>query len=64
MQTVIVTIALILSVGYAAYRIRLMLKASHNPCAGCSGCAMKDVRGKNPENRHCTEKKCGKNLAS
>ena len=64
MQTILVTIILTLSVAYAAYRIWRLLKHTNDPCAGCSGCAMKEARRKNMENRCCSEKKCRKNLAS
>ena len=64
MQNAVVAIILTLSVAYAAYYVWRIMKATHDPCAGCPGCAMKEVRRKNQENRHCAEKKSLKNLAS
>ena len=63
MQTALVYTIIILSVAYAAWRIYSLLQAKHDPCAGCQGCTLKDIRRKNGENRHCTDKKSVKNLA-
>lgn len=63
MQTTLVIIFVTLSVAYAVWRIQRVLQASSDPCASCQGCALKKMRRKNGENKHCTEKKSKKNLA-
>mgnify|MGYP006916028134 CR=1 FL=1 len=63
LQYIITGLIIALSVAYAAWRIYSELHAPTDPCAGCRGCAMQELRRKNGENRHCPEKKRQKNLA-
>lgn len=41
MQVVIVTLAVLLSLGYASWRIRRAFQKPADPCAGCVGCPLK-----------------------
>lgn len=41
LQTIIVAIAIALSVGYAAYRVWQAWRKASDPCFGCEGCALK-----------------------
>lgn len=63
MQAALVYIIITLSVAYAVWRIYALVQAKYDPCANCQGCALKDVRRKNGENRRCKEKNSTKNLA-
>ena len=40
-QTAITLIIIILSVGYAVWRIRQLLMKKDEPCCGCEGCTLK-----------------------
>lgn len=62
MQTALVIIFVTLSAAYAVWRTQRVLQASSAPCASCQGCTLKELRRKNGENRHWTEKKSKKNL--
>ncbi|GEM_PF-2228811 len=42
MQTFIVILILIAAVGYAVWRIWLLLKRRNSPCYGCEGCALRE----------------------
>ncbi|MBO5627078.1 MAG: FeoB-associated Cys-rich membrane protein [Prevotella sp.] len=44
MQYVIVAALLALAVGYAAWRIYRALRAAGDPCYGCEGCLLKELR--------------------
>lgn len=45
-QYILVAIVLVLASGYAFWRIRRVVKHKGNPCEGCAGCALKDIRQK------------------
>ena len=62
MQTTIVAIIITLSIVYICKRIFQLMNATNDPCSSCQGCALKELRRKNGENRHCTNKKPYKNL--
>ena len=51
LQTILVALALLASVGYALYRVRQAWKTEADPCDGCSGCALKDMK------KQCDKKK-------
>ena len=64
LQYIITSFIIAIAVAYAVWRIYSELHhAPTDPCAGCQGCAMQELRRKNGENRHCPEKKQPKNLA-
>ena len=64
MQTAIVIVIIALSVAYAVWRVyRFLQTSAEDPCAGCQGCALKELKRQKGENKHCTEKKYRKNLA-
>lgn len=44
MQYVIVAIVLLCAVGYLVYRLRKVLHGKADPCEGCAGCQLKNVR--------------------
>ncbi len=66
-QYVIVAFVLLLSVAYLGYRAYHALKVSDDPCSGCSGCALKEMKGKvelsKKAKRECAEKKREKKFA-
>lgn len=43
-QYIIVAVMLALAVGYAAWRIYRALRAAGDPCYGCEGCQLKELR--------------------
>ncbi|MCR5131698.1 MAG: FeoB-associated Cys-rich membrane protein [Prevotella sp.] len=45
-QYVLVAVFLLLSVGYAVYRIRKAILQADDPCAGCAGCVLREQRRK------------------
>ena len=47
-QWFIVFAVLVAAVGYAAWHIYGTLKGHNDPCAGCDGCALKDLKQRNP----------------
>jgi len=53
-QTVIVAFVLIASLAYACYWGYKVWNKAANPCAGCEGCALKDMKNQ------CEQKKKGK----
>ncbi|MBQ1854789.1 MAG: FeoB-associated Cys-rich membrane protein [Prevotella sp.] len=61
MQTAIITVVLVLSVAYAAYRLHQAIKGANDPCYGCKGCAlrqqMRQKQLENGEKHPCFEKK-------
>jgi hypothetical protein len=57
-QLVVVAIVLIGAVGYAVRRIYINFKKANDPCYGCTGCALKDIKDKkNCEKGCCSHKK-------
>lgn len=44
MQLAIVIAAIAAAVAYAARRLYLTVKRACDPCQGCDGCALKDVK--------------------
>ena len=44
LQISLVLAIVALSVGYAIWRIRKSVKANSDPCAGCTGCALRDKK--------------------
>lgn len=44
MQYFIVAIVLLCAVGYLVYRLRKVLHGKADPCEGCVGCQLKNVR--------------------
>ena len=46
-QIVVVGIVLTGAVGYAARRVYISFKKANDPCYGCTGCALKDIKDKN-----------------
>ena len=54
----IVGIVIVAAVGYAARRIYINFRKAKDPCYGCSGCALKDMkRQQMKKNNCCCEKK-------
>ena len=47
MQEIIVAIILLLSVGYAVYRVYKSIRQAGDPCYGCKGCALHEQMKKN-----------------
>ena len=45
-QIVVVGIVLTGAVGYAARRVYISFKKANDPCYGCTGCALKDIKDK------------------
>ncbi len=43
-QISLVIVVVALSVGYALWRIRKSVKANSDPCAGCTGCALRNQK--------------------
>jgi len=43
-QYLIVAIVLVLAIAYAIRRIRKAVSHKDNPCDGCAGCAIRDIR--------------------
>ncbi len=43
-QYFIVAVVLLCAVGYFAYRLRKVLHGKADPCEGCAGCQLKNVR--------------------
>ena len=57
-QGVIVAIILSVAVGYAARRIYINFRRANDPCYGCTGCALKDIKQKKKcEKEGCCHKK-------
>ena len=46
MQIVVVSIAIVMAIAYAVWRIRRAFHAAADPCASCPGCALKDAKSK------------------
>ncbi|MBR7048773.1 MAG: FeoB-associated Cys-rich membrane protein [Prevotella sp.] len=44
MQGFIIAVVLVCAVSYASYRIWLALKTTNDPCAGCAGCPMREIK--------------------
>ena len=44
MQYVIVSVAVLLSVGYLCYRAWRALSDAGDPCSGCPGCALREAK--------------------
>ena len=55
-QYIILGAVLVLAVTYAGWRIYRTLSHANDPCCGCEGCAMKDLK------QQAKAKKCPKNL--
>ncbi|MBR5350644.1 MAG: FeoB-associated Cys-rich membrane protein [Prevotella sp.] len=43
-QYLIIIIVLAMAIGYAAWRIYLAIRHANDPCYGCAGCALKDIK--------------------
>ena len=57
-QLVIVFVVLSSAVGYASYRIWQTLLHVGDPCRGCEGCALKDVKRADKRKRgQCEQRK-------
>lgn len=54
MQHLLVCLIVALAVAYASYRAWHALRNAGDPCAGCRGCAMREVA------RKAKKKKCNK----
>lgn len=61
MQLIIVIAVIALAIAYAAYRLYLSIKHAGDPCYGCDGCALKDVKKKK---KHSKKKECPKQQIS
>ena len=55
-QYIILGAVLVLAVTYAGWRIYRALRHANDPCYGCEGCALKDLK------QQAKTKKCPKNL--
>lgn len=57
-QYLIVTVILAIAVGYGAWRIYRALRMANDPCYGCEGCELKELRKTAlRKNKPCEEKK-------
>ena len=60
-QYVIVAVAVLLSVGYLCYRAWRAIEDAGDPCAGCSGCALREAkkggRALKKAKKECIDKK-------
>jgi len=43
-QYLIIIIVLAAAIGYAAWRIYLAIRHANDPCYGCEGCALKELK--------------------
>lgn len=66
MQLAIVIVVLITCMVYIVWTLTDTLRHAGDPCRGCTGCALKELKGRkltNKERKSCTQsKKLGKNL--
>lgn len=46
MQTLIVFAVVVCAVAYIGRRIYVAMMGQDNPCDGCAGCALKDIKAK------------------
>lgn len=46
MQIIFVYIIIALSVSYIVWRVYKAIRADDNPCRGCDGCALRDIKNK------------------
>ena len=46
MQELRVYLIILLAASYAAWRVYKALKAANDPCHGCEGCALRDIKRK------------------
>lgn len=44
MQTLIVLAVVVCAVAYIGRRIYVAVMCQNNPCSGCAGCALKDIK--------------------
>ena len=57
-QLGVVIVILVAAVGYAARHIYINFKKANDPCYGCTGCALKDMKQKEKcEKEGCCHKK-------
>lgn len=56
LQYVVIGVVVALAVTYMAWRIYHIIRHSNDPCYGCEGCALKEMKRKEKV------KKCPKNL--
>ena len=54
MEWIIVSAVLVAAVGYAAWRIYDAFRRTKDPCYGCDGCQLKDLKRRN--NVDCKKK--------
>jgi len=57
MQIAVVIVIITVALAYTVWRIRKAYIAASDPCAGCQGCPLKDIKRKNGENKGCKDKK-------
>lgn len=55
LQLVLTYFIVALSIGYAIKSIYKSVKSANNPCYGCDGCALKELKMK--QNKPCPNKK-------
>ena len=60
LQFILVAIVLLLSVGYAVWRIRKAVSEADDPCAGCAGCILREQQRKQVRQQHKTKEKAEK----
>ena len=60
LQFFLVAIVLLLSVGYAVWRIRKAVSEADDPCAGCAGCILREQQRKQVRQQHKTKEKAEK----
>ena len=46
-EKIIVFAVLVVAVGYAAWRIYNALRRPEDPCSGCNGCQLKELKQRN-----------------
>ena len=60
LQFILVALVLLLSVGYAVWRIRKAVSEADDPCAGCAGCILREQQRKQVRQQHKTKEKAEK----
>ena len=53
LQYIIVGIVVVAAAGYLCWRAWQSLSGKSDPCAGCSGCALSDVKRRQARQPHC-----------
>lgn len=57
MQTILVIAIVAAAACYGVWRAYKTIADANDPCARCQGCALKQIKQKNGENKHCKQKK-------